>query len=168
MNVTRDERRRTTADLTVAVDDPLRPDVVALLQAHLADMHAPSPAESVHALDPAALTAPALPFWTARPPDGPLLGTVALKELHPLGGELKSMRTAPAARGRGVATALLDRALGEAVARGYRTVNLETGSHDFFAPARRLYTRAGFVPCGPFADYREDPHSLFFRRDLAP
>ena len=156
------------ADQVVAPDDPQRPDVVALLQDHLTDMHATSPAESVHALDPAALTAPELTFWTARTAGGTLLGTVALKELHALGGELKSMRTAPAARGRGVGTVLLDTALAEAAARGYRTVHLETGTHDFFAPARRLYTRAGFVPCGPFGDYGPDPHSAFFRLDLLP
>lgn len=166
MDLAQHEHR--TDAVTVAVDDPQRPDVVALLQDHLTDMHATSPAESVHALDPAALTAPELTFWTARTAGGTLLGTVALKELHALGGELKSMRTAPAARGRGVGTVLLDTALAEAAARGYRTVHLETGTHDFFAPARRLYTRAGFVPCGPFGDYCPDPHSAFFRLDLLP
>ncbi len=159
--------RPAAGAVTVSVDDPLRPDVVALLQDHLDDMHATSPAESVHALDPSALTAPALTFWTARTSDGTLLGTVALKELHPTGGELKSMRTAPAARGRGIGTVLLGTALAEAAARGYRTVHLETGTHDFFAPAHRLYARAGFVPCGPFGDYRPDPHSAFFLLDLA-
>ena len=168
MDVTRDDDRPSTDAVRGAADDPLRPDVVALLQDHLTDMHATSPAESVHALDPTALTAPGLTFWTARTAAGTLLGTVALKELHPLGGELKSMRTAPAARGRGVGGALLATVLTEASARGYRTVHLETGTHDFFAPAHRLYTRAGFVPCGPFADYRPDPHSAYFRLDLVP
>ena len=152
--------------VVVAPDDPLRPDVVALLRDHLADMHATSPAESVHALDPTALTAPGVTFWTARTADGTLLGTVALKELHAQDGELKSMRTAPTARGRGVGTALLNQVLAEATARGYRTVHLETGTHDFFAPAHRLYTRAGFVPCGPFGDYGPDPHSAYLRLDL--
>lgn len=157
-----------TADaVVVAPDDPLRPDVVALLEDHLADMHATSPAESVHALDPTALTVPSVTFWTARTADGTLLGTVALKELHPRAGELKSMRTAPAARGHGIGAALLARALGEARSRGYGTVQLETGTHEFFAPAHRLYARAGFVPCGPFGDYRPDPHSAFFVLDLA-
>lgn len=158
---------RPTSDVVIAPDDPLRPDVVALLQDHLTDMHATSPAESVHALDPTALTAPGLTFWTARTTDGTLLGTVALKHLHPLGGELKSMRTAPVARGRGIGRTLLEAALAEATARSYRTVHLETGTHGFFAPAHRLYARAGFVPCGPFGDYRADPHSAFLRLDLA-
>jgi putative acetyltransferase len=71
------------------------------------------------------------------------------------------MRTAPASRGRGVAAALLGHLLETARERGYARVSLETGSQDFFAPARRLYARHGFEVCGPFGSYREDPHSTF-------
>ena len=80
------------------MDDPARADVVALLAEHLADMHATSPAESVHALDVTGLLVPTVTFWTARR-DGALLGCAALKELEPGHGEVKSMRTAPASRG---------------------------------------------------------------------
>lgn len=155
-----------TTVLTIDADDPLRPDVLALLEEHLADMYATSPAESVHALDPAALTDPAITFWTARDGGGALLGTVALKALGGGSAELKSMRTAPAARGQGVGAALLDHALAQATLRGYRSVLLETGTQDYFAAARRLYARADFVECPPFADYVLDPHSVFLRRDL--
>lgn len=156
----------TATTVVVDVDDPLRPDVLALLEEHLADMHATSPPESVHALDPVALTDPAVTFWTARDPRGTLLGCVAVAEVSPAGGELKSMRTTVPARGRGVGATLLGRAVAESVARGYRTLHLETGTQDYFAAARRLYVRAGFVPCAPFADYVPDPHSAFFRLDL--
>jgi putative acetyltransferase len=94
------------------------------------------------------------------------LGCAALKRLGADEGEIKSMRTAPPARGRGVAALLLARLLEEAQQRGYARVCLETGSQDFFAPARRLYARHGFVPCPPFADYRPDPHSIFLARGL--
>jgi putative acetyltransferase len=146
--------------IEVAVDDPLRADVRALLDEHLADMHGTSPPESVHALDHTALTDPAITFWTARE-DGLLLGTAALKRLPDRHGEVKSMRTATAARGRGVAALLLAHLLDEAVRRGWVRVSLETGSQDFFAPARRLYARHGFVPCGPFDGYGPDPNSVF-------
>lgn len=155
-----------TAAVTIRPDDPQRADVLALLEEHLADMYATSPAESVHALDPAALAVPGLTFWTARDDAGGLLGCVALKELAADDGELKSMRTATAARGRGVGGALLAHVLGEARARGYRTVHLETGTEEYFAPARRLYARAGFAPCPPFGAYVEDPHSVFLRLAL--
>jgi putative acetyltransferase len=158
---------RIDRPVTIGADDPNRPDVLDLLAEHLTDMFATSPAESVHALDPNALSAPGITFWTARDDEGALLGCVALKELASTDAELKSMRTATAARGRGVGAALLAHVIAEATDRGYRTVHLETGTQEYFAAARRLYERAGFVPCPPFADYRLDPHSAFYRRPLS-
>ncbi|MCK0115446.1 putative acetyltransferase [Isoptericola sp. CG 20/1183] len=158
--------------MKITQETPAAPDVRALLDEHLADMFATSPPESVHALDHAALLAPSVTFLTARDADGTLLGCGALSELPSPGpgatghGELKSMRTARAARGRGVATAVLDRLLGLAAERGYTRVSLETGPQDYFAAARRLYARHGFVGCGPFGSYVEDPHSVFMT--LAP
>lgn len=144
----------------IAIDDPRRPDVLALLEEHLADMYATSPAESVHALDPDALAVPGITFWTARE-DGVLLGCAALKELAPGHAELKSMRTATAARRRGVAGRLLDHVLHEARTRGHARVSLETGAEDYFAAARRLYLTRGFTETGPFGSYVPDPHSVF-------
>lgn len=151
--------------MQISVDDPLRPDVVALLEGHLADMRATSPPESVHALDPTALVGPGLSFWTLRE-DGVLLGCAALKEHDPGHAEIKSMRTEPAARRRGVASRLLDHVLATARDRGYARLSLETGTQDYFAPARALYLSRGFVECGPFASYVLDPHSAFFSRAL--
>jgi len=151
--------------MQISVDDPLRPDVVALLEGHLADMRATSPPESVHALDPTALVGPGVSFWTLRE-DGVLLGCAALKEHDPGHAEIKSMRTEPAARRRGVASRLLDHVLATARDRGYTRLSLETGTQDFFAPARALYLSRGFVECGPFASYVLDPHSAFFSRAL--
>jgi len=153
--------------VTIGIDDPHRPDVLALLGEHLTDMYATSPIESVHAVDADALAAPGFTFWTARGDAAELLGCAALKELAPTDAELKSMRTTTSARGRGVGTAMLARVIIEATARGYRTIHLETGTQDYFAAARRLYERAGFVACPPFADYRLDPHSAFYRLTLS-
>lgn len=146
--------------MDVKPEDPRGEDVVALLTEHLDDMRATSPPESVHALDLPALLDPRITFVTARE-DGVLLGCGALKELSPDHGELKSMRTTAAARGRGVATAVLGWLLTEARARGLRRVSLETGTQDYFAAAHRLYLRHGFVDCEPFGDYRLDPNSRF-------
>lgn len=157
---------RSAHDLLIAIDSPLRSDVTALLGEHLRDMFATSPPESVHALDHTALTAPAITFVTAREDTGTLLGCGALKELDPFHGELKSMRTAAAARGRGVATAVLEHLLALAAARGYTRVSLETGTQDYFAAARRLYARHGFTETTPFADYVADPNSVFWTRAL--
>lgn len=146
-------------------DDPTRADVRRLLDEHLADMFATSPAESVHALDHSALSAPGMAFWTARE-DGVLLGCGALRELPARQGEIKSMRTTPAARGRGVAALVLERIIDAARQRQLEDLFLETGSEEYFAPARRLYLRHGFVECPPFGDYALDRHSVFMRLTL--
>ena len=151
--------------VTIQQDDPARADVRLLLNEHLADMFATSPADSVHALDHSALSAPSITFWTARE-DGALLGCGALKQLDATAGEIKSMRTTPAARGRGIAALLLTRILADAQDRGFEQLYRETGSEEFFAPARRLYDRHGFTDCPPFADYTLDPHSVFMQRTL--
>jgi putative acetyltransferase len=145
----------------VAPDDPLRPDVRALLDEHLAEMRRTSPPESVHALDPHALAAPGIVFLSARGDDGVLLGCGALTALPDGDAELKSMRTALAARGRGVAAAVLRELIAVARSRGERRLLLETGAEPFFDPAVRLYARHGFLPTGPFAAYTDDPSSRY-------
>ncbi|GGW61302.1 GNAT family N-acetyltransferase [Alishewanella tabrizica] len=146
--------------------DPLTsPAVMALLEGHLADMYATSPPESVHALDIAKLKAPDIRFWTAWD-EGELLGCVALKLHSATLGEIKSMRTAPAARGKGFGRVLLQHLEQEAKQLGITELYLETGSMDFFLPARRLYESAGFVHCGPFADYTEDPLSTYMMKNV--
>lgn len=151
--------------LTVAVDDPLRPDVIELLEEHLADMRATSPPESVHALDPASLAGPSVVFFSARM-SGRLVGCAALSDLGDGDGELKSMRTVRESRGLGIAGALLGRVLEESRSRSYRYIRLETGTEDYFAAARSLYAKFGFEQSDPFGLYRADPHSVYMSLEL--
>lgn len=153
--------------IRIETDDPARPDVHQLLSEHLADMFATSPAESVHALDHSALSHESITFWTARE-DGILLGCGALKTLSPEHAEIKSMRTTSTARGRGVATLVLEHLVAEAARLGYERLSLETGTEEYFAPARRLYARHGFTECPPFGDYTLDPHSVFMELAVSP
>lgn len=146
-------------------DDLTGSKVIGLLREHLEDMHEITPPESVHALDPAALRAPEIAFWSVWE-DAELVGCGALKELDPSSGEIKSMRTARAHRGRGVASEMLEHILREAERRMYRFLFLETGAMAEFAPARALYERYGFEYREPFADYVEDPNSLFMTKSL--
>jgi putative acetyltransferase len=144
----------------IAIDDPTRADVLALLEEHLRNMRALSPPESVHALDVSGLMRPEITFWTVR--DGALLlGCGALRQLDAGHGEIKSMRTPQALRRRGAGRAVLAHIVAEARARGYRRLSLETGALAAFAPALALYESFGFARCGPFADYRPDPNSVF-------
>jgi putative acetyltransferase len=139
------------------LDDPR---VVDLLHLHLTRARAETAPGSAHALDLTGLRAPEITFWSAWD-DDVVLGVGALKRLSADHGEVKSMYTAEAARGRGVGSALLHEIVAAARARGLRRLSLETGSWPYFAPARTLYARHGFVPCGPFGDYAEDPNSVF-------
>jgi putative acetyltransferase len=146
--------------IRVRRDDLTHPAVLDLLREHLRDVAGLSPPESVHAMGIERLRQPDVTFWTAW--NGPdLLGCGALRELDRSHGEVKSMRTSKALRRRGAAKALLMHILAEARARGYRKLSLETGSAAAFAPAHALYRSFGFVACGPFGEYTDDPHSVF-------
>jgi putative acetyltransferase len=139
--------------------------VQALLALHFNEMRSTSPPEACHVLPIDGLRDPAVTFWSVRV-DGQLLGVGALKELASDHGEIKSMRTAPEALGRGVGRKLLHHIVADARARGYKRVSLETGSTEPFAAALRLYGSEGFVSCSPFADYLDTPFTRFFTREL--
>jgi putative acetyltransferase len=49
---------------------------------------------------------------------------------------------------------------------GFTRLSLETGSYEFFRPARKLHEKFGFEYCQPFADYQADPNSVFMTRAL--
>ena len=151
--------------MEIKLDDLTGPEIANLLEEHISDMRSISPPESKHALDLAGLRKPEISFWTVWD-DGALVGCGALKHLDPTHAELKSMRTSNAHRGKGVASTLLAFVIDEARRRGYSRISLETGAMPFFHPAHRLYTRYGFVPCGPFADYKLDPNSIFMTLEL--
>jgi putative acetyltransferase len=143
----------------IAVDDPLAPDVLALLDAHMEHNHAHSPPEDVFALDANELRAEDITFFSMRQ-DGKLLGIGAIRVMDAEHAEIKSMHTAASARGTGVARAMVEHLLAFARERGITRVSLETGTMDGFAPARALYASFGFERCEPFADYPNSPNSL--------
>jgi putative acetyltransferase len=151
--------------LEIRIDDLSSPEIAGLLQQHLDDLEPHSPPESRHALDLEALQAADVTFWSVWQ-DRDLVGCGALKELDARHGEIKSMRTVSAHLRKGVATALLEYILNEAQRRCYRRLSLETGSMEAFSPAHALYTRFGFQHCAPFADYVEDPNSIFMTLEL--
>jgi putative acetyltransferase len=146
------------------LDDPR---VIALLHTHVVRARAETAPGSDHALDLAGLRASDVTFWSAWERDAngdardALVGVGALKRLSDVHGEVKSMHVAEAARGRGIGAAMLRHIIAQAESRGMTRLSLETGSWPYFAPARALYTRHGFVECPPFGDYQPDPNSVF-------
>ncbi len=151
--------------MDIREDDLTGDAIINLLQEHLENMHEITPPGSIHALDLDALRSPNITFWTAWDGDE-LLGCGALKELDSRSGEIKSMRTVTRHRRRGIASKILEHIIKEAEQRAYESLNLETGAFPEFAPARALYTRYGFEYRGPFADYTNDPNSVFMTKTL--
>lgn len=151
--------------MLIKIDDLRSPEVAQILSEHLDDMYAVSPPESVHALDLEKLRQPDITFWSVWDGDK-LAGCGAIKELDAGHAEIKSMRTAKAYRGKGVAVKIMEHILEVAAERNYQRLSLETGPQDFFTPARKLYERFGFEYCGPFGDYAEDPFSTFMTKNI--
>lgn len=146
-------------------DDLSGPEITALLREHLEHMHEISPPGTVHALPLEALRHPDITFWSAWENDE-LVGCGALKELDDQTGEIKSMRASRAYSGKGFGSMMLEHIIDEARRRGYGTLMLETGRGAGFEHAWNLYLNYGFEYCGPFADYREDPDSVFMMKRL--
>ncbi|MEV6645073.1 GNAT family N-acetyltransferase [Amycolatopsis sp. NPDC051371] len=103
-------------------------------------------------------------FLVARDAGGTALGCGGLRLLGPGSGEVKRMYVEPAARGTGVATALLraleDRARDFGIAR----LLLETGTGQ--PDAIRFYQREGYEPIEAYGPYAGEPLSRCFARDL--
>jgi putative acetyltransferase len=127
----------------------LTPEASALLAELDRDLGSSYSEEQQHGLRPEALFQPNIHFYLARL-DGTAVGCggVALYDGY---AEVKRMFTGEAARGRGIAKALLARF--EAVAReaGMTLLRLETGIHQHDAIA--FYERMGFELCDAFGDY---------------
>jgi putative acetyltransferase len=141
------------------------PQVRALLEAHLAGMHANSPPDSVYALDTSGLQRADVTFlalWDGED----LLAIGALRDLSAEQAEIKSMRTASAHLRRGAGARLLEHMIGLARARGHRRLSLETGSGDAFEPALALYRKYGFRNGARFGDYEASAFNQFMHLDL--
>lgn len=154
-----------SARLRIVEDDLTGEAIAGLLRFHLAEMYRLFPPEVVYALPLDRLRQSDVTFFSAWDADE-LAGCGALKELDSAHGEIKSMRAAPGHVGKGVGKAILRHLLAEARRRGYTRVSLETGTIPELLPARRLYESHGFVRCGPFGDYPDDPASLFMTRTV--
>jgi len=157
-----------TTATEIAVDDPRKADVRALLERHLTFCLSETPPEHSFALDVDALVQPTIAFFSYRDTDGTVLGVGAIKELDPAHGEIKSMHTAAEARGRGVGRAILDHLLSVARSRGFERVSLETGTTPGFTAARAMYASRGFVPAEPFGDYVRTEDNTFYTLSLGP
>ncbi|MHB8287221.1 MAG: GNAT family N-acetyltransferase [Caulobacteraceae bacterium] len=137
----------------------------ALLELHLAGMHANSPPDQVSALDLSGLLTPQVTVWTVWIGDE-VAGVGALKMLSPDHAEIKSMRTHPDHVRKGVAAAMVTHLIEEAQRRGLRRLSLETGSGPAFEPALTLYRSRGFANGEVFSDYTPSDFNQFLHMEL--
>ncbi len=152
--------------ITLAEESPLGSDLALLMARHTADMHADTPPESIHMMDAGALAIPDVAFYVVRE-DGIPVAMGAFKRLDASHAEIKSMHVLSEARGKGLSRLMLNHLMAQAQAAGLRRLSLETGIQPTFVAARALYEKAGFTICPPFADYWDDPNSVFMTRSLA-
>jgi len=144
-------------------------DAVRMLIGELEDILAAEyPPENRHGLPLEAIFQPHVRFFVATRADAPVgCGGVALFDGF---AEVKRMYVRPAARGQGIAQAILARLEAETSAANLPVLRLETG--DKQTDALRLYRRYGFTDCAPFGDYAALPRhtiaaSIFLEKPIA-
>ena len=151
--------------IDIRIDDLSSEESQSIVREHMAGMLANTPIESVHALPLDKLRQPNITFWTAWI-ESELCGCGALQTLDALHGEVKTMRTRAKFLRKGVAQAVLSHIINYASETGIKRLSLETGSSEVFLAARAMYLKNGFGICGPFGDYKLDPHSVFMTKRL--
>ena len=136
---------KITVELAPAATNEVR-ILIGELDQELSAEYAP---ERRHGLALDAIFAPGIRFFLARLNCAAVgCGGVAFFADF---AELKRMYVREAARGRGVAQALLGRIEEEARDAGFATLRLETGARQ--TAALRFYQRAGFRVCPAFGAY---------------
>jgi putative acetyltransferase len=150
--------------IEVSRETPRQHDVVTLIRLSDALMQSLYPAESNHLVDIDSLARPHVHFFVARE-NGRALGCGAFVLGADGQAEMKRVFVDPAARGKGVARAIMDALEREAMSLGVTLIQLETGIKQ--AEAIALYLKFGYTERGPFGGYKPDPLSLFMEKQLA-
>ena len=137
-----------------------KPEVNKLLISHFIELSSVSPVDRGHVLDIAGLKNPSIKFWSLWE-NNQLIGCGALKFLDKEHGELKSIRVADSFRRKGNGFKVINHLINEAKELNIKKISLETGTGNFFTPARKLFDKCGFKVCEPFAHYKKDPNACY-------
>ena len=135
-------------------------EVNKLLIKHFDELSSVSPIDRGHVLDILGLKNLNIKFWSFWE-NNQLIGCGALKFLNKEHGELKSIRVADKFRRKGNGIKVINHLIIEAKKLNIKKISLETGTGDFFAPARKLFDKFGFKTCEPFAHYKKDPDACY-------
>ena len=139
------------------------PEVNELLTKHFIELKAASPEGSAHVLDIPGLKTSSIKFWSLWE-DEKLFGCGALKFLGDNHGEFKSIRVHDMYRNQGNGIKVINHLILEAKKLNIKRLSIETGAGKFFEPARKLFKKCDFMPCKPFAHYKEDVNSIYLTK----
>ena len=139
---------------------PAARELIAELDDYLNSLYA---ADRNYLLDIEALCAPETAFFVARCGDE-IVACGALRRLDDTCAELKRMYVRPQFRGQGVGRAVLLALESHARTLGIERLVLETGIDQ--PEALALYERHQYIRRAPYGEYRDDPTSVFFEKQL--
>ena len=122
------------------------------------------PTESRHGYSVEKLLHQGVAFFVTRHDDVPA-GCGGVQLFGSDYAELKRMYVRSQFRGLGLAKRLLTHLADYSRENGVTLLRLETGIYQ--EAAIGLYEQAGFYRIPPFGDYRDDPLSVFFEKNLA-
>jgi GNAT superfamily N-acetyltransferase len=149
--------------ITVVAARPDSREAVELLAELDAALHEyPYPAESRHAFSVEKLIRESVAFFVASY-DGQLAACGGVKLFSDY-GEVKRMYVRPAFRGKGLGKAILNHLSEHARANCINMLRLETGIYQ--VEAIGLYDGWGFERRGPFGDYKNDPNTVYFEKEV--
>ena len=141
------------------------PKVHELLTKHFLELKDASPQGSAHVLDIPGLKDSSIKFWSLWENEK-LFGCGALKFLDKEHGEFKSIRIHDNYRNKGNGIKVINHLIIEAKKLNIKRISIETGSGKFFEPARKVFKKCNFLPCKPFAHYKEDVNSMYFTKQI--
>jgi len=136
------------------------PEVYELLIKHFIELSSVSPVCKGHVLDIPGLKDPSIKFWSFWKNDQ-LMGCGALKFLDTEHGEFKSIRLADKFRKQDNGIKVIKDLIYRAKKLNIKKISLETGSGNFFIPARKLFIKCGFKVCKPFSHYKKDSEACY-------
>ena len=148
----------------ITLERPDSDDAIALiteLEAHLDPLY---PSESRHGYSVEKLLTQGVAFFILRDKGVPI-GCGGVQIFGTDYGEIKRMYVRPQFRGLGFARLMLDHLAEYGRNEGVGILRLETGIHQHEAIG--LYERAGFRSIPPFGEYKPDPLSKFYEKQIA-
>ena len=152
-----------SSTVEISLERPDSNDARALIEELEAYLIPLSPAESRHGYSIEKLIKEEVPFFVIRDSGTPV-GCGGVKLFGTDYGEIKRMYIRPQFRGLGFAKLMLNHLAEYARSHGVAILRLETGIAQQEAIA--LYERSGFRSIPPFGEYKPDPLSRFYEKQI--